>query len=184
MDQVFPESGSELIEEQNEQHQIPELVEEPDDSFQSTLDQDIISEAEITDSDSSADSQAIGIAPDLPILDEKQDSAPDEFLSLTDDNEGGILIGSEETDSPLIPVMIFLLNRMNNCHSFAQSMITESDDMISSVDETDNEQNDLISIDADSDLEQLSVEHDDDVLTDMDVLVSDEVLKSVSGDIL
>jgi len=185
MDQVFPESGSELIEEQNEQHQIPELVEEPDDSFQSTLDQDIISEAEITDSDSSADSQAIGIAPDLPILDEKQDSAPDEFLSLTDDNEGGILIGSEETDSPLDSGNDFSAEQDEQTVTASAPVneITESDDMISIVpDETDNEQNDLISIDADSDLEQLSVEHDDDVLTDMDVLVSDEVLKSVSGD--
>lgn len=198
LDQVLPETGSELTADNDEALQNHEQAEKPDVSSQKTPDQNNVSQYEIADFNDSNDPKSIDIAPDLPILKDELNSAPDEFFSLADDNERGILIDSIETpsledsvkeisddDSSELSSKIIEEFDPQQYETSATIPVpleksTATDGMISN--EPDETNNDLTAIDADSELEQLSVEHDDDVLTDMDVLVSDEVLKSVSGD--
>ncbi len=198
LDQVLPETGSELSVENNEPQQSPEQVEKTDNSFQRTPDRNNISKSKITDFDSSGVLKNVDITPDLPILENELNSVPEEFLSLQDDNERAIRIDSTQTDpledsgkeisaddsSGLSSNIIGEFGAQQYEKYAATSAplkeSTGSDDMVS--DESDDINNDLAIIDSDSEIEQLSVEQGDDVLTDMDVLVSDEMLESVSGD--
>ena len=177
LDQVFPETGSELTTENNELQQSQDQVEKTDNFIQESLDQNNISHAEIDDFDASDDLQNIDIAPDLPILEDELNSAPEQFVSLADENERDILIDSEEIDS----------SEQDESSVIDSTPVKEEtvqpEDMGSILpDQINNDSDNLAIIDADSEIEQLSVEHDDEVLTDMDVLVSDEVLNTVSGD--
>lgn len=182
LDQVLPETGSELTVEDNELQQSQEQVEEPDNFIQGAPDQNNLSQDELNDFNISDDLQNIDIDPDLPVLEDELNSAPEQFLSLANDNK--ILIDSVETDSPE-------KSDNDSAEQDESSVIaTAQENEIAGLDDLDSDESDEINsdsenlaiIDADSEIEQLSVEHGDEVLTDMDVLVSDEVLKSVSGD--
>jgi tetratricopeptide (TPR) repeat protein len=178
LDQVFPETGPELTEESYES------LQNPDNSSQETPCQDNISQGKISNFEDSSNPQTIDIAPDLPILEDELDSTPEEFLSLANDNERNILIDSVQTNShedSLEDSDKEIIDEQDK--SFSTAYTPEKEVTGSNIESDEiNNKDDLAIIDTDSDLEELSVENDDDVLTDMDVLVSDDVLKSVSGD--
>lgn len=180
LDQVFPENSPELTAENDELLQSPEQDDKPDNSFLETPYQNNISQDEISDFSDSNDFQSIDIAPDLPILEGELNSRPEEFLSLASDNDKNILTDSVDTD----PLEDSGKEFSDELEEPFGTVYTPENEVVESDNDPDNSSNqvELAIIDDDSELEQLSVEHDDDVLTDMDVLVSDEVLKSVSGD--
>ena len=114
-----------------------------------------ISHAEIDDFDASDDLQNIDIAPDLPILEDELNSAPEQFVSLADENERDILIDSEEIDS----------SEQDESSVIDSTPVKEEtvqpEDMGSILpDQINNDSDNLAIIDAIRS-EQLSVEHDD-----------------------
>jgi len=184
LDRVLPETGSELTAGNSELQQGHEQVEKPDNFIQESPDQNNLFQDELKDFNSSDILQNIDIAPDLPVLDDELNSASEQLLSLANDSESGILVDSVESNSPEnCGKDSATQDELSVVTSTSENDLNSSDDLDSNEpDKFNNDSDNLAIIDVDSEIEQLSVEHGDEVLTDMDVLVSDEVLKSVSGD--
>lgn len=228
-DQTAPEELPDLIDEIEESPNSSPLFEENNDLLlneiqldqtkqpASEVNSDLIDSLEITDSgildqendltnnltenDPFAEIKT-EITPDLPIVPEQVDFAPDDFLSLSGENN--TLIDNTNTSSvfdleqPQENITVEMSSESASAASIKPNLdISEAapniEPSISAEAEQDSDkpltdepflkdQDDLAIIDADSEIDQLSVEHGDDVLTDMDVLVSDDALNSVSGD--
>lgn len=200
LNQNFPEDSSGLSDEYSRLTVEPGLSEDFNRSTSITPVQAEILPGEMSDIDSSDVLQNEESGPEMLVLEDELNSVPDEFLSLANKSENCILIDSSddpvtspveelEGDMPGKNSSLLLSNTEEQIMTDQEEQSVPKKESFTSYEEELNElnelsiaQEDLAIIDADSEIDQLSVEHGDDVLTDMDVLVSDEELNSVSGE--